>query len=289
MAYGDKRGFKAPGEFRMGDMAGLILAAAAGIVAALVTDFQQQGEMSALFTLNRWAIAAGNMIGFTDIPLWMVVAGLTVIGAGSVFYFQPVTRQGAFAQGFGLLAVLVTAAPANFAPGIEPINDNLAAVEPAASQDASMPPRLSAASLAPSVFMAAQEGTARVRSNQSAGKYELHLTVTFANGMPDDVAAMIRRGTIRGRLHNEESNQSWSLFRSTGGSIIRQGDKLLIKAGVPAQFESARLWVRIEAPGYKIEEQSAAVAISETLNWNIDLKPSNTPLMVQRLRKSYWF
>ena len=131
MSYGDKRGFKAPGEYKAGDMMGLILASAAGIIAALVTDFQQQGEMSALFTLNQWAVALGGMLGFTDIPLWMVVVGLTAIGAGSVFYFQPITRQGAFAQGFGLLAVLVTAVPGDFAAGIQSIDGNLVSNEPA--------------------------------------------------------------------------------------------------------------------------------------------------------------
>ena len=287
MAYGEKHGFKAPGEFKIADMLGLVLAASAGIVAALVTDFQQQGEMSALFTLNRWAVALGGLIGFTDIPLWMVVIGLTVIGAGSVFYMQPITRQGAFAQGFGLLAVLVTAVPGDFAAGIESINNNLVAVEPAVSDEAAVTPRLITASFSPPDILMAQAAPAQ--SAQLAAKYDLTLTVTFADGMPDDIATMIRRGAIRGRLHNEETNETWSLFRSTGGSILRQGDRLVIEAGVPAQTEGARLWVRIEAPGYVIEEQSASAVIGEPLDWNIELKASNTPLMVQRLRKSYWF
>lgn len=287
MAYGEKRGFKAPGEFKIADMSGLVLAAAAGIVAALVTDFQQQGEASALFTINQWAVALGGFLGFTDIPLWMVVVGLTAIGAGSVFYFQPITRQGAFVQGFGLLAVLVTAAPGNFAPGIESINDNLAAVEPAASGESVGTPRLITASFSPPNILQAQ--AAPVQDVQDAAKYDLHLTVTFAGGIPDDIAEMIRRGAIRGRLHNEDTKETWSLFRSTGGSIARQGDRLVIEAGVPAQTQSARLWVRIEAPGYVIEEQSASAVIGAPLDWRIELKASNTPLMVQRLGKTYWF
>ena len=47
MPYGVKQGIKTPGEFGMGDMFGLALASASGIVAALVTDFQAQGESSA--------------------------------------------------------------------------------------------------------------------------------------------------------------------------------------------------------------------------------------------------
>ncbi len=289
MAYGAKRGFKAPGEFKAADMLGLILAAAAGIVAALVTDFQQQGEMSALFTINQWAVALGGLLGFTDIPLWMVVIGLTALGAGSVFYFQPITRQGAFAQGFGLLAVLVTAVPGDYAASIESIANNLAAVEPAPPGEASITPRLITASFSPQGLLSAQAQTAPVQETPDAAKYDLYLTISFANGVPDDIAGMIRRGAIRGRLHNEDTRETWSLFRSTGGSIKRQGDRLMIEAGVPAQTESARLWVRIEAPGYVIEEQSASAVIGEPLEWRIDLKPSNTPLMVQRLGKSYWF
>ena len=109
------------------------------------------------------------------------------------------------------------------------------------------------------------------------------------NGMPENIATMIRRGTIRGRLHNEQSGETWNLFRTTGGTIRRRGDTLLIDAGVPAQEDTARLWVRIEAAGFAIEEQSATVALGQSLDWNVDLKTSNTPLIVQRLRKSYWF
>lgn len=288
MSYGDKRGFKAPGEYKAGDMMGLILASAAGIIAALVTDFQQQGEMSALFTLNQWAVALGGMLGFTDIPLWMVVVGLTAIGAGSVFYFQPITRQGAFAQGFGLLAVLVTAVPGDFAAGIQSMDGNLVSTEPAVLREASATPRIVTASLTPASFAAPAQFTP-VHDVQSATRYDVHLAIKFENGMPENIATMIRRGTVRGRLHNEQSGETWNLFRTTGGTIRRRGDTLLIDAGVPAQEDTARLWVRIEAAGFAIEEQSATVALGQSLDWNVDLKTSNTPLIVQRLRKSYWF
>ena len=289
MSYGDKRGFKAPGEYKAGDMMGLILASAAGIIAALVTDFQQQGEASALFTLNQWAVALGGMLGFTDIPLWMVVAGLTAIGAGSVFYFQPITRQGAFAQGFGLLAVLVTAVPGDFAAGIQSMDGNLVSTEPAIVREASVAPRIVTASLSPTSFAAAPAQFTPVHDVQSATRYDVHLAIQFENGMPDNIETMIRRGTIRGRLHNEQTGETWNLFRSSGGTIRRQGDTLLIDAGVPAQSDDARLWVRIEAAGFAIEEQSATAALGQSLEWAVDLKTSNTPLFVQRLRKSYWF
>ncbi|MEO0613830.1 MAG: hypothetical protein AAFY83_11005, partial [Pseudomonadota bacterium] len=95
MPYGLKRGLKTPGEFAMGDIMGLALSGAAGIVAALITDYQQQAEASALYTLNHWSVSLGSLIGYTEIPLWWVIAGLVSVGASSIFYFQPITRQGA--------------------------------------------------------------------------------------------------------------------------------------------------------------------------------------------------
>ena len=285
MPYGVKQGFKAPGEFGLGDMLGLGLASSAGIIAALVTDYQQQGETSALFTINRWVVELGSLLGFTDIPLWWVIIGLTAIGAGSVFYFQPITRQGAFAQGFGLLAVLVTAVPADLAGGIEAFNDSLPGLEPAAvTREASVDARVINASFTPG-----SAGVYEIQNRSEAAKYDVRLLINFPNGVPNNIDSMIRRGTIRGRLHNEDTAETWNLFRSAGGTIQRQGDSLLIQAGVPARSQTGRLWVRIESVGYAIEEQSAIATLGEPLEWVVEMKPSAMPLFVQRLGKSYWF
>ncbi|MHA7873191.1 MAG: hypothetical protein ACX939_12650, partial [Hyphococcus sp.] len=64
---------------------------------------------------------------------------------------------------------------------------------------------------------------------------------------------------------------------------------LLIHAGVPARSERARLWVRIEAVGYAIEEQSAIAGLGQPLDWTIVMQDSSVPLPIQRLGKSYWF
>lgn len=282
MAYGVKRGFKAPGEFGVGDVLGLGLASAAGIIAALVTDFQQQGESSALFTINQWVIQAGSILGVTDIPLWMVVIGLTLVGAGSIFYFQPITRQGAFAQGFGLLAVIMTATPPDLAGGIEAIEDNLLGLEPATVREASVEGRIVNAAYSPAE-------TVLVQNRREAAKYDLHLKIVFLNGLPENIDTMIRQGTIRGRLHNEDTNETWNLFRSAGGTVRREGDTLLIHAGVPARSERARLWVRIECAGHQIEEQSNIAVLGEPLEWTVELRGSRVPLFIQRLGKTYWF
>ncbi|WP_411818183.1 hypothetical protein [Hyphococcus sp. DH-69] len=285
MPYGVKQGVKAPGEFGLSDIAGLALSGSAGIIAALVTDFQQSGEASALYTINQWVVQLASAFGFGTIPLWMVVVGLTAVGAGSVFYFQPITRQGAFAQGFGLLAVLMTAIPSNLAGGLQGINDNLPGLEPATttSREASVGGgRIYKASYSQATIIPVQD-------RRGGAKYDVHLTINFPEGLPADIDSMIRQGTLRGRLHNEDTKETWNLFRTSGGTVRQRGNSIIIHAGVPARSDSGRLWVRVEAAGYAIELESYQATTRSTVDWTVDMQPSSVPLFVQRLRKSYWF
>ena len=284
MPYGSKRGIKTPGEYGFMDIAGLGLAGAAGIVAALVTDYQQKGEASSLYTINQWAASLGQILGFGQVPLWIVAVTLIAAGALSIFYFQPITRQGAFAQGFGLLAVIMTAVPADLASGLQPTGAILPDLDPVAlNREAGVADGIVAASYAAE--------TARVieaQETQSA-RYVVELNVVFPGGVPSDIGAMIRRGSLRGRLHNADTNETFNLFRSAGGDLIVRGDSLVIRAGVPARSTEATLWVRIEAEGFAIEEQSAKADLNNALNWTVTMRPSSMPLFVQRLGKSYWF
>ena len=300
MAYGVKRGIKSPGEFGFSDMFGLALAGSTGIIAALVTDYQQKGEASAMFTINQWVVSAGSFLGIGNIPLWMVALGLVILGGASIFYFQPITRQGAFAQGFGLLAVMMTAVPADLAGGLESMNDlsdleassglsRQAAFGPGGLADGSPQGGIVSASFAPAIYSA--NGQARVIQAQSRStyKYDVVIKINFPDGVPSNVDRMIRRGDLRGRLHNEETGETWNLFRSAGGTLKLSGDVLTVSAGVPTRTDVSRLWVRVEAAGYAIEEQSAVARKGERLNWNVNMTPSSTPLFVQRLNKSFWF
>ncbi len=285
--YGMKRGIKAPGEFGVSDMAGFGLASAAGIVAALVTDYQQKGEASALYTINRWVVTVGEILGFGQVPLWVVVVGLIGIGAGSTFYFQPITRQGAFAQGFGLLAVMMTAVPADLASGLRSTGGALPDLESVSLEREAMRDD----GIMSATFSQTAPAEARVIQVQErqAARYVVELRIVFPNGVPDDIDQMIRKGTLRGRLHNADTGETFNLFRSAGGDLMMRGDSLIIRAGVPARSATATLWVRIECEGYSIEEKSTGASLSEPLNWTIELRPSSTPLFLQRLSKSYWF
>ncbi|MFN3960092.1 MAG: hypothetical protein ACK4NP_09290 [Parvularculaceae bacterium] len=286
--YGMKRGIKAPGEFGIADMAGFGLASAAGIVAALVTDYQQKGEASALYTINRWVVVVGDILGFGQVPLWVVVVGLIGLGAGSTLYFQPITRQGAFAQGFGLLAVLMTAVPADLASGLRSTGaGTLQDLEPVAfAREAMRSDGIMSATFTEAA--PAEAPVIRVQDQQAA-RYVVELRVVFANGVPSDIDQMIRRGTLRGRLHNADTGETFNLFRNAGGNLMMRGDSLIIRAGVPARSATGTLWVRIECEGYAIEEASETASLKEPLNWTVEMRPSSTPLFIQRLNKSYWF
>lgn len=288
MPYGVKRGVKAPGDFNLTDIAGLALSGSAGIIAALVTDYQQSGEASALFTINQWAVQLGGLLGFTDIPLWVVVIGMTLVGAGSIFYFQPITRQGAFAQGFGLLAVLMTAIPADLAGGIEGINDVLPGLQSVEAAPGSGEARIFQANYTDTQARVVDARIVQAQETRAA-KYDVHLTINYPNGLSEDIDAMIRKGNLRGRLHNQDTNETWNLFRTAGGTVRRVGDSLVIHAGVPARSANGKLWVRVETQGYTINIQSYDANVNQPVEWTVDMEPSNVPLFVQRLGKSYWF
>lgn len=284
MAYGSKRGIKTPGEYGFLDIAGLGLAGAAGIVAALVTDYQQKGEASSLYTINQWAAALGDILGFGAVPLWMVALTLIATGAMSIFYFQPITRQGAFAQGFGLLAVLMTTIPADLAGGLQSTGPMLPDLQPVSlNRDAALGDGIVLAS-----FQAEGARVIEVQDSQAA-RYVVELNIEFPDGVPANINELIRRGACRGRLHNADTKETFNIFRSAGGNVIIRGDSLVVRAGVPARSTEATLWVRVEVEGYAIEEQSAKATLDSALNWTVTMRTSSTPLFLQRLTKSYWF
>jgi hypothetical protein len=274
-------------------MVGLAFAGAAGILAALVTDYRQKGEASSLYTINQWAVTAGEIFGVTQVPLWSVIAGLIAIGAGSIFYFQPITRQGAFAQGFGLLAVMMTAVPADLAAGLQSTGPNVEELE-SLPVEASLVDPLPDEGIIRASFQPAEPQITRVAQasemqNRAGARYVVELNITFPNGAPADIDELIKKGTLRGRLHNEETGSTYNLFRTAGGDVMVRGNAVVIRAGVPARSKTSRLWVRIECDGYAIEEQSAEANLDNALVWNVNMQPSSTPLFMQRLSKTYWF
>jgi len=275
MAYGSRKGVQA-GELSLPDFFGLAVSSALGVLAAVATDFFQKGEASAIFAIN---VFLNESLG-QNMPLWWVMLALIVVGAGSVFIFEPTTKSGAFSMGVGLLAAVMTALPVNNPGGIasaaflSPVDHG----GPAADERG---------------YRANALRAAYVTQAQASQRLQLTITIDFPDGMPDDLNAAIRKGELRGRLHDHVSGKTWSLFRTAGGTLSRSGQRLIVRTTVPVTGSgdrAAELMIRVECSGYAIQQNKRIVRQGERLvSWNVRMRPSNQPLFLQRLQTPYSF
>ena len=224
MAYGDRNMRREPGGFGAVDLMGMGLAAAFGIAAAIVFDLTQHDEGSALFVVNKWVAHLTEVVGMGSIPLYGVVLMLMALGALSILYFQPVTMRGAFAQGFGALAALMTIAPSDLGT----------ALPGAAKDDLPLPAFEEQAEVAPARFAAMSASSASAALTREG--YAVRIRVNFPEGL-GDIETMIRAGTLRGKLHNETANRTYNLFRSGGSDLEFEDGTLFISTQLPGEAD----------------------------------------------------
>ncbi|MEM0930534.1 MAG: hypothetical protein AAGI89_14695 [Pseudomonadota bacterium] len=268
MAYGDNRRVSVDRNFGIFSISALGFAAALGIGAAVIVDLLQQREASALFVINRWILDLTSLLRVSDVPLYGVMLILMAIGGSSVMFLQPVTFRGAFGQGFGLLAALVTIAPSDL--GSPLAGPDTVMFEP------------SSATLEPASLSAAA-----VQRHED--HYDLRIQVVFPDGLQDDVYTMIRRNRLAGRIYDTTSGVSYNLFRNSGAQLDYEDGVLRIEAQIRGSADRTQLKARIEADGYRIEEGSFTAREGANPVWTIRMKPTNQPLFVLRLRHSYSF
>ncbi|MEM6649293.1 MAG: hypothetical protein AAF603_03485 [Pseudomonadota bacterium] len=306
MAYGERKGArKDPGDYGVFDMLGLGIAASFGIAVATFFDLTQSDETSALFVFNKWLATVTQILGLGNIPLYGVVLILMAIGAASILYFQPVTFRGAFAQGFGALAAIMTLAPSNLGGAMPaPIDFNQpldpSSAFPSMEEDDAWPEEETlegisfplrqdqgAPSLVPvSSATAALMTTAALQQNG----YSIRMKVVFTEGIDKtQLHDMIRKGTLRGKLHNEATKATFNIFRNTGANLNVRNNTIYLASRIPGRADSANLVTRIEAEGYRIVESRFSATLGVNPVWTIRLQPSNTPLIFQRLNRPYWF
>lgn len=299
MAYGDRTGVrKDPGEYGTFDMIGLGLAAAVGIAVATFFDLTQSGEASALFVFNKWVALGLGMLGLGNIPLYGVMLLFMAIGGLSILYFQPLTYRGAFAQGFGVLAALMTLAPSDLGSAMPaPANLPLGADDmPMADDDWGDEVTLDGISArgtapqptygTPATLMPAMATTSMMVQAQG---YSIRLQLNFPAGFEDNISTMISRGTLRGRLHNEQTKQTYNLFRNTGANLRSNANQIRMTTRIPGDAATTNLVARIEAEGYKIVESRFEATQGANPVWTITMAPGGGPLILQRLRRPYWF
>ncbi|NHK27637.1 hypothetical protein FF098_006965 [Parvularcula flava] len=308
MSYGERKGVsKLPGDYNFADLVGFGLAGALGIVFAIMADMQQSDDASALFTISRWFSYVSEMIGIGALPLYIVILILMAIGAGAVYYFQPVTLQGAFAQGFGVLAAVMTIAPSDLgtpleAPDMPTIIEETEASAGAQARFAGYVGDLEGSAMRDSLFQeavytsgsntaaAARPRAVAFQSNEEV-RFNLTIEIMLPNGLKENPDTMIRRGTMRGKLRNDDTGQTYNVFRNSG-AIIRtssNNDRMTIMTSVPGAGNSADLRARIEIDGYSINLESFTANTGRNNSWRISMTPSSTPLFMQRLNQSYDF
>ena len=301
MAYGELRGRKAPGEFVFSDYFGFAAAGSVGIIAAILVDLQQSADASALFVMNKWISNFSTLLGFGELPLYIVILILMAIGAISIVYFQPVTMQSAFIQGFSVLAALMTIAPADLGGALEAPMDMEELPPPA---EASLKPQARMAAymgeigglsvqqgIQPAVYQqpARIEKVALQPDSARSNGYNLTIVINFPDGLREDVSNMVRRGTLRGRIYNSATEKSYNMFRSSGADANMSGNKLTIRTSLDGTDPTTKVYARVEAAGYTITIEEFEARLGRNAAWQIDMTPSNTPLFLQRLGKSYWF
>ncbi|GGY51054.1 hypothetical protein [Parvularcula lutaonensis] len=280
MTYGDGKRAYADRDYGPVNVIGFGLASALGIAAAVIVDLVQQREASALYVINRWVIEVTSMLGISSVPLYGVMLLLMAIGAISVVFTQPTTLRGAFAQGFGALAVLVTVAPADLGAPLEAPAEETRSPEMMNFDEAfAEPARIGGAQLVP------------VAVQRQGQYYQLRIKIDFPNGLKQDIDEMIRRNRLVGKLWNPETGKRYNIFRTSGAEIDydESDGTLRIITKVAAADEEAELWILIEAEGYRITEERFVAKVGPNPIWTVDMQPSTTPLLVQRLRHSYRF
>ncbi|MCQ8185466.1 hypothetical protein [Parvularcula maris] len=276
MSYGDNKRNQMDKAFGPLSVMGFGTASALGIATAVVVDLLQAREASALYMMNRWLLEVTGMMGVEALPLSAVMGILMAIGAGSIFVTEPISMRGAYVQGFGALAVLMTMAPSDLGAPLQAPDYG-----PSMQSNPSLREQFEPASLTQfrSTKVAAQE----------VGSYDLRIQVEFSNGLEGSLQEMLRRKKLVGKLYNKSTGIKYDLFRNSGAEMDYDDGTLRIVTSMDASAQKAELWLLIEAEGYRITEERFIASVGPNPIWNVQMQTSRQPLIVQRLRHAYRF
>lgn len=288
MNYGERKARKPLDDFGALDMFGLGLASAAGIAVATFVDLTQSDDASALFVFNKWLSQFTEVLGIGSLPLYSVILILMAIGGFSILFFQPVTLRGAFVQGFGVLAALMTVSPSDL--GV-PLPGTLDSELP--SQDQPLPTGddegFSEENISFSPGLATGSFMSVAAVQQGSDGYSIRMKIVFPDGLSEDITTLVRKGNLRGRLHNEGTGQTYNLFGNAGADLNYGNNTIYITTRLPGTAPTTTLVARIEAVGYKIREERFDAKKGANPIWSIQMDPGGGPLMIQRLNRPYKF
>jgi hypothetical protein len=271
MAYADNKRNAASKDFGPLAVAGLALASALGIGSAVVVEMLQAQDTSSLYMVNRLLLQVTSLFGIEALPLSTVMLLLMGIGAASIVVTEPTTLRGAYAQGFTVLAALVTVTPPDWGvPAGGP------AEGPSMRMEQSVRERFEPASL-------------NSAAAQQAEDYQLRIQIEFPEGLSGSISEMLRRKKLVGKLYNPETGVRYDLFRNSGAEMDFTDGTLRLITSVGAASDQGELWILVEAEGYKITEERFLARSGANPIWNVSMQPSRRPLVVQRLTHPYRF
>ncbi|NWG45661.1 MAG: hypothetical protein HXY25_03825 [Alphaproteobacteria bacterium] len=275
----------------VGNTLGLALAGSIGVAAALVADFFQKGQSSAVYQLE---IYLSSYFGL-EVPFYVIALGLVVTGAAAVFVNEPVSKRAAFTTGASILAILMTLMPVR-EQDLLPADPTI--LEGEAEDPAILDEPLEDASI--NVLSADGVQQASLTLRMPAPRAEPALVQVQNAEIPVEIVVTLpgaRKGDIDLSsvlvvLYDSVSRSTYRLGSPVDITDGAGGLELIYAARVPVRGSRttargvvlADLSVRVEAPGYRISfaetevtDQSAVTRLS------VSLPASTTPLWMQRL------
>ncbi|MEL6366089.1 MAG: hypothetical protein AAFR11_14730 [Pseudomonadota bacterium] len=292
MAYGENKGLVS-GQFGVWDYVGLAVFGGLGILIAALADFFMKPNSSSLYVFNQWMWEVTSTLGLPAPSILGLLLILSGIGAGSVFYFQPVTRQGAFAQGFGLLAALVTLSPADTGVSADAVGDD--AADAIYLEEISAPTEaLDGHAEGVGTFNGQPAPRLVERTSMratAANRYEIIFRVTMSKGVPENLIDTARMGDARARVYNPNTKRKYDILGPNARLDEDDPSVLVLPVGIPAGKgeRQGEIVVRFEIPGYTILEETKALTVGAREEWTIEMEPSNIPLRLQRLGRTFKF
>ncbi|MCP5433329.1 MAG: hypothetical protein H6923_08685 [Alphaproteobacteria bacterium] len=274
-----------------GQTVSLSLAGAIGVAAAIVADFVQKGDASAV---NQVQTYLWNYFGL-EIP-HLAIAGLLILaGSAAVFVNEPTTKRAAFTTGASVLAILMTLMPVSERPTLA--SDPTVVGIPASTSQPEATPAPESHGAVNSLRGDVQPTSFEMRSPSVETRPLVRVqTATvpceIVITLPGAQLTAINTSEISVVLHDDISRATFRLASPVRATGTSNEVTLVYAARMPVGGSKrtatgvlvADLQVRVEAPNYKIAFASAQVSdLTVTTRMELTLVPSSTPLQLQRL------
>lgn len=284
------------------------IAGTIGILAALVIDYIQKGDNSALLyatkLINQAALARFHI---SAVPPYIYVIVALIAGFAMVYIFEPTNKRNAFYAGAGVLGFLATFSPIAqqtlqipSAADLPSLDSLIQAVQSAPGETAAPAPSTpTPAAPAPGDGGHAFNDTGIITATpvafRPAGEGQSGIVLAAARNVPVNIVIALPPSVtgssfqVKVWLRESASDRTQSL----GGSprFARMGNRVvaLYQTSITtAASGSTAVEVRVEAEGCAIYENNFTIgADAPVARFDIALAPSDTPLVTQRLTHPY--